>query len=142
MSKVRLGYGGTISRLPVWRVIAVQMVAIGLLGAGTLAWRGQEALFAALAGGMIETLARAWFGFWAFRHVGASHAHLVLKAFRRGEAGKFVVVAVSFGLLFSLQKEVAVVWVLVGYVYAWVVGTVMTAILVSRYQAARVEKLV
>lgn len=135
MSKMQAWHGGTISRLPVWRIVAAQWLALVVLGAGL--WVAKPAaLFPVLAGGMIEVFARAWFGYWAFRYVGASRSRLVLKAFRWGEVGKFVLVAVSFGLLFVLHREIAVIGVVAGYGVTWLVGTVATAILVSRYRAS------
>jgi ATP synthase protein I len=80
---------------------------------------------AALAGAMIELLGRAYFAFFAFRFTGALQMQHVVNAFRRGELGKFMLVVILFGALFSLKPGLSPVAVFVGYIASWLLGTLL-----------------
>lgn len=76
-----------------------------------------------LAGAAIELVSRAYFCYYAFRYAGARQIRLVVRSFRRGALGKFLLVAVLFGLLFGLNKGQFPVAVFAGYLVSWLLGT-------------------
>lgn len=113
-----------IPRPPIYRITLAQIVA--LLLAVLLVWLVWPAYAGAmLAGGAIEITARAYFSFYAFRYMGAGQIRQVVRSFRRGELGKFMLVAVLFGGIFMLDLELAPVAVFAGYLWAWLSGTLL-----------------
>jgi len=83
-------------------VVGSQAVASLLLP--ILVWfaAGKSAAVAALAGGWIATLSNLYFAVQAFRFSGARASRDMVRAFYRGEAGKFVIVMLSFIAAFRL----------------------------------------
>jgi len=115
-----------IPRPPVYRITLVQVAVLAVLTA--ILWPIWPAGAAALFwGGMVEALPRLYFGIYAFRFVGARQARQVMASFRRGQVGKFVLVAVLFGGLFALNKSVAPAAVFGGYVASWLLGMILSA---------------
>jgi ATP synthase protein I len=114
----------SIPRPPIHRIILAQVIALvpPLL---LLWWAWPRFASAFLAGAIIEVLGRAYFSFYAFRYVGARQMREVVRSFRRGEMGKFILVAVLFGLLFALFRHLPPVAVFAGYLLAWLFGTVL-----------------
>ena len=90
--------------------------------AATYYWWPEHAKAAAL-GVAIEMAGRAYFAYHAFRFIGARQASLVLRSLKRGEAGKFLMVAISFGALFLLAPDISPVAVFTGYLASWFFGT-------------------
>ena len=62
---------------------------------------GGTAATVALAGGWIATLSNLYFAVQAFRFSGARQSDSMVKAFYRGEAGKFVIVMLLFIAVFK-----------------------------------------
>lgn len=57
--------------------------------------------YSVLLGGLISALPNIYFARQAFRYRGARSAHYVTRAFYLGEAGKFTMTTVAFGLVFA-----------------------------------------
>ncbi len=83
-------------------VVGSQAVASLLLP--ILVWIATErsAAVAALIGGWIATLGNFYFAVQAFRYSGARASRDMVRAFYRGEAGKFVIVMLLFIAAFRL----------------------------------------
>ncbi len=83
-------------------VVGSQAVASLLLP--ILVWivTGRSAAVAALIGGWIATLSNLYFAAQAFRFSGARASREMVRAFYRGEAGKFVIVMLLFIATFRL----------------------------------------
>lgn len=115
----------SIKRPLIYRITLLQLVIVVpcVLGA-LLIW--PAAALGMLAGALIELVSRAYFGYYAFRFIGAQQISLVVGAFRRGEFGKFILVAVLFGLLFILAPDVQPLAVFVGYLVSWFVGACLS----------------
>ncbi len=106
-------------------IAVAQLIALAIPTA--LFWMvWPESLIPFVSGAMIESLSRAYFGLYAFRFVGACQVQEVVGSFRRGELGKFVMVAVSFGVFFALDKSGRPEAVFAGYFVAWMLGTVIS----------------
>jgi ATP synthase protein I len=80
----------------------------------------------ASSGAFIELVGRAYFGYYAFRFVGAQKAHQVRHAMMQGQLGKFVLVAVMFGLLFVSLSQINPIDVFTGYCVSWMLGVYMS----------------
>lgn len=113
----------SIPRPPVYRITLVQLLVLApILAVVALCWPGLAR--AALAGALIEILARAYFGFYAFRYIGARQMRQIVRSFRRGELGKFMLVAVLFGGLFAIDSSLQPLAVFAGYMAASLLGVV------------------
>lgn len=110
---------------PVYRITLVQTVVLAVVAAVLwLAWpAGAAALF---LGGMIEALPRLYFGIYAFRFTGARQTRQVVASFRRGEAGKFVLVVLMFAGLFAFNRSIAPAAVFLGYLASWLLGMMLS----------------
>jgi ATP synthase protein I len=105
----------SIPRPPVYRIPLVQLVMLLPLVAGLWAmdqlW-GQSAL----AGGLIAVIPNLYFTSYAFRYRGARSAKLIVRAFNRGETGKFLLTLVGFGGVFTLVRPISVSTLFLVYV--------------------------
>ncbi|UVE17811.1 F0F1 ATP synthase subunit I [Pseudomonas sp. LS44] len=91
-------------RLPVFPVLLLQLIVLGL--AAILLWlcRGSVAGYSGLCGGLIAWLPNLYFAHKAFRFSGARAAQAIVRSFYAGEAGKLVFTAVLFALTFAGVK--------------------------------------
>jgi F0F1-type ATP synthase assembly protein I len=120
----------SIPRPPIYRITLVQLAV--LVPSVVVLWLVQPTLArSVLAGALLEMLARAWFGFCAFRYTGARQMHMTLRAFRYGEVGKFLLIFLGSALLFQ-RHDIFYPWaVALGFIAVWIVGVVVTAKLVK-----------
>ncbi|MHA6491809.1 F0F1 ATP synthase subunit I [Pseudomonas borbori] len=91
-------------RLPVFPVLAVQLVVVLLLAGVLWQWRGDVAGYSGLCGGLIAWLPNVYFAHKAFRFSGARAAQAIVRSFYAGEAGKLILTAVLFALTFAGVK--------------------------------------
>lgn len=95
-----------LHRLPVVKVLIVQLIVALLICVLLWVWRGWTAGYSGLFGGAIAWLPNLYFARKAFRFSGARAAREILRSFYAGEAGKFVLTAVLFALVFAGVKPV------------------------------------
>lgn len=89
------------SRLRIIRLLlAWQLAAAFGFGVAGLAVSGASAGWSALLGGLICWLPSCWFAYRAFRYRGARAAMQIVRSFYAGEAGKMLLTAVLFTLVF------------------------------------------
>lgn len=112
---------------PIYRIALVQFAVLALIAFVALVLVGTAWAISVFAGAMIEALPRLYFGYCAFRYRGARQIRQVAQSFRRGELGKFVLVAVMFGGLFVGYRSVVPEAVFAGYVVSWLLGMVLSA---------------
>ncbi|TBU75453.1 F0F1 ATP synthase subunit I [Phytopseudomonas daroniae] len=91
-------------RIPVFPVLVVQLIVVLLLAAALWQWRGAVAGYSGLCGGLIAWLPNLYFAHKAFRFSGARAAQAIVRSFYAGEAGKLVLTAVLFALVFAGVK--------------------------------------
>lgn len=91
-------------RLPVFPVLMVQLTVALLLAAACWHWRGAVGGYSGLCGGLIAWLPNVYFAHKAFRFSGARAAQAIVRSFYAGEAGKLVLTAVLFALVFAGVK--------------------------------------
>jgi len=69
-------------------------------------WLAAESLAVSfLVGGLIQIVPQAWFAQQAFKYTGARHAPAVVRAMYRAEAGKIVLTAALFAIVFTTGKQ-------------------------------------
>lgn len=90
-----------LHRLPVVRVLIAQLIVAILICVILLVWRGWTAGYSGLFGGAIAWLPNLYFARKAFRFSGARAARQIIRSFYAGEAGKFVLTAGLFALVFA-----------------------------------------
>ena len=103
-----------ISRRQAFRFILTQLLATLVLSAILLIFDGVVA-YSSLVGGLIATLANAWFAFKVFRVKPTVAAETLLATFYVGEIYKFVFTGAMFVIAFILIKPISVVALLVTY---------------------------
>lgn len=112
-----------ITRPPLLKIYGLQALILVLVATSLLLVDLVTAK-SALIGGLISVLPNAYFARLAFRHRGARAASAVAQSFYRGEAGKFVMTAVLFALVFSSVKPLQVEAVFLAFVVMTLTNTV------------------
>ena len=92
-----------LRRVPFHKVTVVQL-SISVLFFIILQPFGFTISLSALLGGLCYALPNAYFVWKAFKHQGARSARLIANAFYKGEAGKLLLTAAAFTLVFALVK--------------------------------------
>lgn len=85
-----------------YQVIGSQALLVAFLFVVAFIVSGISLAKPVLFGGMIALLANTYFALQAFRYSGARASSKMLQAFYRGEAGKFIIVLVSFVVAFKI----------------------------------------
>ena len=116
---------GGIKRPLLHLVTLVQLLVLLPLVFGLYVFWPIQAL-SVLAGVLIEATGRAYFGFYAFRYSGAQRVALVLSSFKRGELGKFIIVAIMFGGVFFVFPRVAPLLLFAGFLVSWLLGALLS----------------
>jgi len=98
----------------VHRIIIFQLSLSLIIAA--LAWLHSDvAAKSALLGGLTCALPNAYFIWRAFRYTGARAATQVVQSFYQGEAWKFVLTALCFGVIFQLVEPLNVLALFVSF---------------------------
>lgn len=113
------------------RLVPLQ-VGVLLTLCGILWFVSPERTFSLLLGGLIHIAAQAYFTRLAFRYRGASQAREMMRAIYRGEAGKLLLAATGFALVFVLYPAVDAVALFSGYIVMLLVHLFATAQLVNK----------
>ncbi len=123
----------TIRPPPLYLVSAAQLAVLAPV-LFVVFWLQPLGAKALAMGASIEMAARLYFGFYAFRYIGARQMQQVARAFRQGAVGKFVLVVVLFGLVFAYCRWASPLLIFSGYVLAWILGSALSAKLISTYR--------
>ena len=131
-------------RLRVIKLLLISQLAgavlAGLLG---LIW-GQGAASGAFLGGVIVWLPNCYFAFRAFRHRGARAARLIVRSFYAGAAGKMLLTAGMFTLVFVNVKPLNAPAVFLGFAFVqtlnWIVPLIVGRQDVARQSVSRSSK--
>jgi ATP synthase protein I len=98
-----------IKLLLIWQLVG--SFSIGLVG---LIW-GQDAGLGAFLGGIIVWVPNCYFAFRAFKHRGARAARLIVRSFYTGAAGKMLLTAGMFTLVFVNLEPLIAPAVFIGF---------------------------
>ena len=90
-----------IRRPPIARWFVIESVILVLVSLTFLALRGQVSGYSALLGGLIFLLPHGYFALKAFRYSGARSAKKIMSSFYQGEAGKLILCAILFTMVFK-----------------------------------------
>lgn len=107
-----------LQRLPAFQVIRLQVVVTVLTVLLFLSIRGLVAGGSALVGALIALMPNLYFTAKTFRYFGARSVPASVLSLWAGEAGKFVLTAVLFALVFITLKRVDVVALFASYIVA------------------------
>jgi|SRR5690606_24725432 len=104
-------HGAIIARPPLGKLYALLTVILLAVVAGLL-WIDTVSAYSALLGGLISIAPNSYFARRAFQHRGARAATHIARGFYQGEAGKFVMTATAFAVVFAAVKplHMAVFW--------------------------------
>ncbi len=86
-------------------VVGTQAALATIVPLLTLLLVSKTVALAALSGGWIATIANSYFALQAFRFSGAGASSQMISALYRGEAGKFVIVALLFVAAFRYMES-------------------------------------
>ena len=104
------------SRQQVFRFILTQLMVTITLSA-VLLFFDRVVAYSSLMGGLIATLANAWFAIKVFRVKPTVAAETLLTTFYVGEIGKFLFTGAMFMIAFVLIKPISVVALLLTYLF-------------------------
>lgn len=95
----------TIPRPAVMKVFRLQGLTLAVV-AGVALLLDTEIGVSILLGGLIQLIPQAWFTWQAFKYAGANHASAIVRSMYRGEAGKLVLTACGFTVVYSVMDNV------------------------------------
>lgn len=121
-------------RLPIFRVLVIQaLVTLGMAFVFFI-FKGSNAGLSALLGGMIALIPNTYFALKTFRYFGAQSAVAVTLSLWAGEAGKFVLTAVLFVLVFFTIKPIHLMALFITYFFVLVVASFGLLLVKKRFK--------
>jgi ATP synthase protein I len=115
------------SRQQVFRFILTQLLVTIVLSANLLFF-DRIVAYSSLIGGLIATLANAWFAIKVFRVKSTVAAETLLTTFYVGEIYKFIFTGAMFIIAFVMIKPISVVALLVTYFFIHMTPAVMNVL--------------
>jgi len=122
----------SIKKPPVNRIPLIQLGVLVALTLGILAGIDQTRALSAFCGGLLVVIPQSYLTVYAFRYMGAQSAKQIAQSFYRGEAGKFVLTFIGFGLVFLLFTAVDLPTLFAGYTLMLVLQWWLTAKALSK----------
>ncbi|MEX2365517.1 MAG: ATP synthase subunit I, partial [Pseudohongiellaceae bacterium] len=104
-----------------------QFVTSVLAASGAFLLLDMVAAYSVLLGGLICTLPNGYFARKAFQYRGARSTALIVRSFYAGEAGKLVMTAVMFALVFAAVRPLNELAVIVSFIITIIIGLIATA---------------
>jgi len=118
--------GAAIARPPLGKLYALQTGILLAISAGLL-WIDTVTAYSVLLGGLISIAPNSYFARQAFRHRGALAAAHIARGFYQGEAGKFVLTATAFAVVFAAVKPLQMTAFWAAYLLAQLSHAVIAA---------------
>lgn len=109
-------------RLPAFRVLMLQGVFTLVTAAIMYVLAGTVTACSVLIGGGLVIIPQAYFTAMAFRYYGARSAQAIVRSIWSGHAGKMILTAVLFALVFAGIKSLHVAALCVSYIAVMVLG--------------------
>jgi ATP synthase protein I len=122
------GNGAVIARPPLGKLCALQTAILLAIAAGLL-WIDTILAYSVLLGGLISIAPNSYFARRAFRYRGARVAPHIARGFYEGEAGKFVLTATAFAVVFAAVKPLHLAGFWLAYLAATLGHTMVAAYL-------------
>lgn len=109
-------------RLPAFRILGLQaLVCVALAGIALMVF-GQQNAVSVLAGGAVVVIPQAYFAAKTFRYYGARSTGAIVRAMWSGHAGKMILTAVLFALVFTGFKSLNVAVLIASYMGVMLLG--------------------
>ncbi len=105
----------TIEKPAIYKITGYQFAVLLLLVALARFFGDLTLAYSVLTGGLIQIIPQCWFASLAFRFRGAQASSRILNAFYRGEAGKLLLTAMMFALVFAYVEPLQVPALFVTY---------------------------
>jgi len=112
----------TIKAPPVYKVIASQFIAAGVIATVGYATLGWTSAYSLLLGGLICAIPNAYFTSKAFQYRGARAAQKIVRAFYTGEAIKLLLMCAGFALTFKYVRPLSPAELFSGFVVTYLTG--------------------
>lgn len=112
----------TIKAPPIYKVIASQFIAVGLMTTVAYASLDWVKVYSLLLGGLICALPNAYFTIKAFRHRGARAAEKIVRAFYVGETVKISLMCAGFALSFVYVEPLSSGALFAGFILVYLAG--------------------
>ncbi len=115
------------NRIPFWQleafpVLLLQLMVTIVVSVPTFFFHGTVGGYSAALGGSIAWLPNAWFIYKAFKYQGARSMQAIVQSFWSGLAGKMILTAVLFALVFVVAQPLSVTGLFVGFVLVQMTG--------------------
>ncbi|MEM0953774.1 MAG: ATP synthase subunit I [Pseudomonadota bacterium] len=108
-------HGARIARPPVYRITLFQLLVLALVVLALAGWDSTLAQSFA-AGGLVSVIPQLWFARGVFRWRGAQMAQRSLSSGYAAEAGKYLLTAAGFALVFAMLRPISGGAVFTGFV--------------------------
>lgn len=122
----------TIKAPPIYKIIAIQFVAVGFITAVGYTTLGWIVAYSLLLGGMVCAIPNAYFSFKAFRYRGARAAQKIVRAFYVGEAVKIFLICAGFALSFVYVEPLSSGALFAGFILVYIAGLLATSQLIDK----------
>ena len=116
----------TIKAPPIYKIIASQFIAVGVIATVGYATLGWTSAYSLLLGGLICAVPNAYFSMKAFRYRGARAAQKIVRAFYVGEAVKISLICAGFALTFVYVEPLSSRALFSGFIAIYLTGIVAT----------------
>ena len=120
-----------IARPPIKKLMVIEVFLVALLTLIGWLWNQVIAL-SFLYGTCIFLIPTAYFAKYSFRFMGANKAQQVNHSMYRGEAGKFVLTAMMFAAVFSLNKPLSVPTLFISYGLIAILHVIAVGLIIHR----------
>ncbi|MDX1491331.1 MAG: ATP synthase subunit I [Pseudohongiellaceae bacterium] len=112
----------TIKAPPIYKIIASQFVAVGVITAIGYTILGWMSAYSLLLGGLICAIPNGYFATKAFQYRGARATQKIVRAFYIGEAIKISLMCAGFALAFIYVKPLSYWALFGGFLTVYIVG--------------------
>lgn len=120
-------------RQPMFHVIVLQALMTVLVGLFFGLIQGWTAAYSAVLGGLTALIPNVYFTYKAFQYFGARSIAAIVKSFWAGHAGKLILTAVLFAVLFLGVKPLNIFSVFVGYIMVQMTSAVGSLLLTESF---------
>ncbi len=120
-------------RQPMFHVIVLQTLMSVLVGLFFGLIQGWTAAYSAVLGGLTALIPNMYFTYKAFQYFGARSIAAIVKSFWAGHAGKLILTAVLFAVLFLGVKPLNVFSLFVGYIMVQMTSAVGSLLLTESF---------
>lgn len=123
----------TIKAPPIYKVVASQFIAVGVIATVGYATLGWTSAYSLLLGGLICAIPNAYFTSKAFRYRGARAAQEFVRTFYAGKAVKLLLMCAGFALTFKFVNPLSPTATFSGFVVTYLTGLLVLVAVQTEY---------